>query len=84
MSRLNLYTTKYIYRAEVVELEDEVHEYKPLGDIEVLEKFKCLSPRRSLANWAPREEIPAKTRENPLKNTHVCLMKVFWQTEMLR
>lgn len=50
MSRLNLYTTKYIYRAEVVELEDEVHEYKPLGDIEVLEKFKCLSPRRSLAN----------------------------------
>lgn len=31
----------------------------PLGDTEVLEKFKCLTPIRSLANWAPREDIPA-------------------------
>lgn len=37
----------------------KTHIHTPLGDNEVLERFKCLSPRRVLANWAPREEIPA-------------------------
>ena len=32
----------------------------PLGDNEVLEKFKCLSPFGSLANCAPREVIPGE------------------------
>lgn len=49
----------------------------PLGESEVLEKFKCLSPKRSLANWAPREETPA-TREEFIQHrsiltVHECL-----------
>lgn len=44
---------------QTVFTKDRVRQRIPLGDSEVLEKFKCLSPIRSLANWAPREEIPA-------------------------
>jgi len=56
----------------------------PLGDSEVLEKFKCFSPIRSLANWAPREEIPTagegKQKETMSLLSHWAAFSFFhWQ-----
>lgn len=37
----------------------------PLGDMEVLERFRCFRPMGSLASWALRAETPAESDTHP-------------------
>ncbi len=38
----------------------------PLGDMEVLERFRCFRPMGSLASWALRAETPGESDTHPV------------------